>query len=70
MRIDINSIVKSTKGLAKNAVGFISKNIHAFIEGGLAGALGAVGIDSFIKEKKHKEKIVCIRKRFKSKMQR
>ena len=56
MRVDINSIVKSAKGLAKNATGFVSKNKHALIEGGLAGALGAVGIDSLVKEKKHKEK--------------
>ena len=56
MRVDFNGIVKSTKGLAKNAAVFVSKNKHAFIEGGLAGVLGAVGIDSFMKEKKHKEK--------------
>lgn len=42
MRVDINSIVKSAKGLAKNAAGFVSKNKHALIEGGLAGALGVV----------------------------
>ena len=54
MRVDFNGIVKSTKGLAKNAAVFVSKNKHAFIEGGLAGVLGAVGIDSFMKEKKHK----------------
>ena len=29
---------------------------HKEIEGELAGALGAVGIDSMVKEKKHKEK--------------
>ena len=56
MRVDFNGIVKSTKGLAKNAAVFVSKNKHAFIEGGLAGVLGAVGIDSFMKEKKYKEK--------------
>ena len=56
MRVDFNGKVKSTKGLAKNAAVFVSKNKHAFIEGGLAGVLGAVGIDSFMKEKKHKEK--------------
>ena len=42
MRVDFNGIVKSTKGLAKNAAVFVSKNKHALIEGGLAGALAVI----------------------------
>ena len=56
MRIDINSIVNSARLLAKNAAKGIAKNKHAIIEGGLGGLLAYVGIDSFVKEKKHKEK--------------
>ena len=65
MRVDFNGIVKSTKGLTKNAAVFVSKNKHAFIEGGLAGVLGAVGIDSFMNIKK---KTVYIRRKFKNRM--
>lgn len=36
MRIDINSIVKSARVLAKNAAKGIAKNKHAIIEGGLS----------------------------------
>ena len=42
MRVDFNGIVKSTKGLAKNAAVFVSKNKHALIEGGLHSELKAI----------------------------
>lgn len=36
MRVDVNSIVKNVKGLAKNAAGFVTKNNkQALIKGGL-----------------------------------
>lgn len=46
MRMDINSIVKSARVLAKNAAKGIAKNKHAIIECGLGGLLAYVGIDS------------------------
>ena len=42
MRVDINSIVKSAKGLAKNAARFVSKNKHAYVEGVLHSELKAI----------------------------
>lgn len=42
MRVDIISIVKSAKGLAKNATGFVSKNKHAYVEGVLHSELKAI----------------------------
>lgn len=56
VRINFNSIIKNAKELANNAARFASKNKHALIEGGLAGLLTYVGIDSRLKEKKHQEK--------------
>lgn len=56
MNIDFNKIAKNAKRMAGDVAKHLSKNKHLYIEGGLGGLAAYLGIDSLIKDNKHKEK--------------
>lgn len=56
MNIDFSKISKNLNKIAADAAKHLSKNKHLYIEGGLGGLAAYLGIDSLIKENKHKEK--------------